>query len=56
MLPPSISVDVSLVNILASVHDKHGGLIGNLTKDDLRSWKMASSKPSNISRAKPIFP
>jgi VWFA-related protein len=32
--PPSISVDVSLVNILASVHDKHGGLIGNLTKDD----------------------
>ena len=33
-LPPSISVDVSLVNILASVHDKHGGLIGNLNKDD----------------------
>jgi VWFA-related protein len=32
--PPSISVDVSLVNILASVHDKHGGLIGSLTKDD----------------------
>jgi VWFA-related protein len=32
--PPSITVDVSLVNILASVHDKHGGLIGNLTKDD----------------------
>jgi len=32
--PPSISVDVSLVNILASVRDKHGGLIGNLTKDD----------------------
>jgi VWFA-related protein len=32
--PPSITVDVSLVNVLASVHDKHGGLIGNLTKDD----------------------
>ena len=31
---PSISVNVSLVNILASVHDRHGGLIGNLTKDD----------------------
>jgi VWFA-related protein len=31
---PAISVEVSLVNILASVHDKHGGLIGNLTKDD----------------------
>jgi VWFA-related protein len=33
-VPPSITVDVSLVNILASVHDKHGGLIGNLNKDD----------------------
>jgi len=32
--PPAISVNVSLVNILASVHDKHGGLIGNLNKDD----------------------
>lgn len=31
---PSISVDVSLVSILASVHDKHGGLIPNLNKDD----------------------
>jgi len=31
---PSISVNVSLVNILASVHDRHGGLIGNLSKDD----------------------
>ncbi len=31
---PSISVDVSLVSILASVHDKHGGLIPNLSKDD----------------------
>jgi VWFA-related protein len=31
---PAISVEVSLVNILASVHDKHGGLVGNLTKDD----------------------
>jgi VWFA-related protein len=33
-VPPAITVDVSLVNILASVHDKHGGLIGNLNKDD----------------------
>jgi len=32
--PASITVDVSLVSILASVHDKHGGVIGNLTKDD----------------------
>src|SRR5579864_3661413 len=33
-LPPPISVEVDVVNILASVHDKHGGLIGNLSKDD----------------------
>ncbi len=31
---PSITVDVSLVNILASVRDKHNGLIGNLNKED----------------------
>jgi VWFA-related protein len=33
-LPPTITVDVNIVNILASVRDKNGGLIGNLTKDD----------------------
>jgi VWFA-related protein len=33
-LPPAISVDVNVVNILASVRDKRGGLVGNLTKDD----------------------
>ena len=33
-LPPPITVDVDIVNILASVHDKHGGLIANLSKDD----------------------
>jgi len=33
-LPPPITVDVDVVNILASVHDKRGGLIGNLSKDD----------------------
>src|SRR5258707_15762349 len=32
--PPSIKVEVNIVNILASVRDKRGGLIGNLTKDD----------------------
>jgi VWFA-related protein len=31
---PTIKVDVDLVNILASVRDKNGGLVGNLTKDD----------------------
>src|SRR5450755_2600918 len=41
-----ISVDVSLVNILASVHDKHGGLIGNLTKDDFSV--LEDGKPQTI--------
>jgi VWFA-related protein len=31
---PSITVDVTLVNVLCSVHNKQGGLIGNLAKDD----------------------
>ena len=31
---PIISVDVQLVNIMATVRDKDGKLIGNLTKDD----------------------
>ena len=44
--PPSISVDVSLVNILASVHDKHGGLIGNLNKDDFTV--LEDGKPQTI--------
>jgi VWFA-related protein len=33
-LPPSIQVDVDVVNILASVRDKKGALIPNLSKDD----------------------
>lgn len=33
-LPPSISVEVDVVNILASVRDKRGGLIANLSKED----------------------
>jgi len=31
---PAISVDTKLVTMLAAVRDKHGKLIGNLTKDD----------------------
>ncbi len=33
-LPPTIQVEVDVVNILCSVHDKRGGLVGNLSKDD----------------------
>jgi len=29
-----LKVDVNVVNILFSVHDKRGGLIGNLKKED----------------------
>src|SRR5580700_804617 len=43
---PAISVEVSLVNILASVHDKHGALIGNLTKDDFTI--LEDGKPQTI--------
>jgi len=32
--PPSISVEVNVVNVLFNVRDKRGGLVGNLNKDD----------------------
>ena len=32
--PAPIQVEVNLVSILATVHNKGGGLVGNLTKDD----------------------
>jgi VWFA-related protein len=31
---PTIKVDVDVVNILFNVHDKRGGLVGNLSKSD----------------------
>jgi VWFA-related protein len=31
---PPIKVEVQVVNILASVRNRHGGLVGNLTRDD----------------------
>ena len=31
---PTISVDVKVVNLLASVHDKHGAIVRYLGKDD----------------------
>jgi len=32
--PPSIKVEVNIVNVLFNVRDKHGALIGNLNKDN----------------------
>ncbi len=45
-LPPAIKVDVDVVNILASVHDKHNGLISNLEKDDFSITE--DGKPQTI--------
>ena len=36
---PTITVDVDIVNVLASVRDRKGGLIGNLTKDDFTLYE-----------------
>jgi len=43
---PSISVDVDVVSILASVRDKRGGLIGNLEKNDFNI--IEDGKPQTI--------
>ena len=32
--PPTISVNVKVVNVLATVRDKHGDIVSNLSKDD----------------------
>jgi VWFA-related protein len=32
--PPTVSVNVKVVNVLATVRDKHGEIVRNLTKDD----------------------
>ncbi len=45
-LPPSIKVDVSVVNLLFSVRDKKGGLISKLEKDDFKIFE--DGKPQTI--------
>jgi VWFA-related protein len=44
--PMSIKVDVDVVNILCSVRDKKGALIGNLSKDDFALFE--DGKPQTI--------
>jgi VWFA-related protein len=44
--PPTIKVDVDVVNILASVRDKHGALIPNLEKKDFTI--LEDGKPQEI--------
>jgi VWFA-related protein len=36
---PTIKVDVDLVNVLFSVHNKQNGLVGNLSKDDFTLYE-----------------
>ena len=45
-VPAPIKVDVDVVNILASVRDKHNGLIANLNKDDFTLFE--EGKQQNI--------
>jgi VWFA-related protein len=44
-LPPAIKVDVSVVNILASVRDKKGALIPNLEKQDFTILEDGKPQP-----------
>ncbi|HWB98403.1 MAG TPA: VWA domain-containing protein [Bryobacteraceae bacterium] len=44
-LPPPIQVEVNLVNVLASVRDKRGALISNLTKDDFTVFEDGKAQP-----------
>ena len=34
--PPTFSSDVKVVNVLATIRDKHGQIVNNLTKDDFK--------------------
>jgi VWFA-related protein len=44
--PPTIQVDVNLVNVLASVRDKRGGLVANLDQRDFSIFE--DGKPQDI--------
>src|SRR5436190_9214968 len=43
---PTIKVDTDVVNVLVSVRDKRGGLVGNLEKNDFTV--LEDGKPQNI--------
>jgi VWFA-related protein len=45
-ITPSIKVDVDLVNVLCSVRNKSGGLVGNLSKDDFTL--LEDGKPQTV--------
>src|SRR5277367_645209 len=44
-LPEPIKVDVNVVNVLASVHDKKGALVNSLQKEDFTLFEDGQSQP-----------
>src|SRR3954469_1720837 len=44
-LPPTIKVDVDIVNVLASVRDKRGALVSNLEQNDFTVLEDGKSQP-----------
>jgi len=54
---PTLSVDAKLVNIPVVVHDKHGALVQNLTKDNFQLWidnKQATIRYFNLDTDLPL--
>ena len=49
--PPTISVDVNVVNVFATVRDKHDHIINNLTKEELRNQYSLGFTPSTVDNA-----
>ena len=52
----TFSTDVKVVNVLATVRDKHGQIIANLNKDDFTLEEDGRSRRFAIFRGKPIYP
>ena len=51
----TIQVDVNVVNVLASVRDKRGGLVANLDRNDFAISRTANRRILSTSPARPIF-
>ena len=49
-----LKVDVNIVNVLFSVRDKKGALVGNLEKDDFNIFEDGKQQTSSTSREKRI--
>ncbi len=52
---PTFSTDVKVINVLATVRNRQGQIVRNLTKDDFTLRKTAIPRPFAISRKSPIF-